>query len=345
MKVKLIWLTVAVLPLAVTAALVFWPKPKPISPLADFTPDLSPKLKTRLVVTPDLDLTSAKSLPKIPVPHYLVFNLDTGRAYLASAAADRVAPASFTKLLTTQVALDLGFSDQLLTATQNSVNRVPTVLGLLPGEQLTLKDLLRAAIATSANDAASTLAEGVAVQNGLASAGFLDLMNQKAALLGMNESRFNTPDGLDDSKQYTTLVDLAKLVQQTAAAYPEILMAAASNREDIAPGKTHTGYYLSNWNGLLGLYPGVFGLKIAYTGDAGYSTIVLSARNNLRLAVILTGADSLMERDSTAAQLLDSAFALEKVPPANLTQAALKRQYKIWDDFIKKTRAELEAKK
>lgn len=345
MKAKLIWLTLPILVLATISAFIFWPKPKPVSPLLDFTPDVSAKLKTRLATPPGLDLAGAKIIPKVTLPHYLVFNLDTGRVYLASGAATRIAPASFTKVLTAAVALDLGYPDQLLTTTKSSVDKVPTILGLRVGEQLTVSDLLRAAIATSANDAAATIAEGIATQNGNNLAGFLDLMNQKAALLGMTESRFNNPDGLDDPNQFTTLIDLAKLVQQTAINYPEILKAAASNREDILEGPTHAGYYLSNWNGLLGLYPGVFGLKIAYTETAGYSTIVLSNRNDLRLAVLLTGADSLIKRDTAAALLLDEAFASEGLPRANLTQAAFKRQYKIWDDFIKKTRAALSAPK
>jgi D-alanyl-D-alanine carboxypeptidase len=340
-KAKLIWLTLPVLVLATISALIFWPKPKPVSPLSDFTPDVSAKLKTRLATPPNLDSTDAKITPKVNIPHYLVFNLDTGRVYLASGAAQRIAPASFTKVLTAAVALDLGYPDQLLTTTKSSVDRVPTVLGLRVGEQLVLSDLLRAAIATSANDAAATIAEGIAIQNGHNLAGFLDLMNQKAALLGMADSHFNTPDGLDDSGQFTTLIDMAKLVQQTAINYPEILKAAASNREDIILGPTHAGYYLSNWNGLLGLYTGVFGLKIAYTEAAGYSTIVLSNRNDIRLAVLLTGADSLIERDTAAALLLDEAFVAEGLPRVNLSQAALKRQYKIWDDFIKETRAAL----
>ncbi|MBI2310606.1 D-alanyl-D-alanine carboxypeptidase, partial [Candidatus Collierbacteria bacterium] len=219
--------------------------------------------------------------------------------------------------------------------------KIPTVLGLKIGEQFKLSELLRATIATSANDAAATIAEGIASQNGLNQTDFIALMNQKAALLKMENSHFANPDGLDDDAQFSTLIDIAKLVQNTIKNYPEILSAAASDREDIKESKTHGFYYLSNWNGLLGVYPGVFGLKIAFTENAGNSIIVLSERSKVRLAVIVTGAKSLYDRDASAASLLDQAFAIEKIPPANVSQWQLKQHYKVWNDLIIKTRAEL----
>lgn len=312
-----------------------------LSPLASFKPDFTPKLSARISDSPKLDLSSAKNAVGLTGIRYLAFNLDSGKVYFASGAADQIAPASFTKILTAQVALDLGFPDQLLSATKTSVDKIPTTLGLKVGEQFKLSELIRAAIATSANDAAATIAEGVASQNGLNPSDFIDLMNQKAVLSKMKNSRFANPDGLDDSTQYSTLIDLASLVTNTVKNYPEILSAAASDREDIEKNQTHGFYYVSNWNGLLGVYPGVFGLKIAFTENAGNSTIVLSERSKVRLAVIVAGAKSLYDRDAAAASLLDQAFGLEKIPAANITQWQLKQHYKVWNDLIIKTRAEL----
>lgn len=320
----------------------FRPEKKLFSPLTDFTPDLNQKLVARISPPTPLNYTSAITLEYLsPIPHYLVFNLDTSQVYAAKSTTDRISPASFTKLLTGQVALDLGFSDQLLTATNTSVDKVPTILGLKVGEQLKLTDLLRAAIATSANDAAATLAEAVAFQNGLSLTNFIDLMNQKASLLGLTNSHFANPDGLDDINQYATLEDVAKLVVNSVRNYPEILVAAASDRQDIEKDSTHDRYYLPNWNGLLGVYPGVFGGKIAYTDMAGYSTIVLAQRNDVRLAAILTGANSILERDLAAAALLDAGYITEKMKPVNLTKYPLNLRYKEWGDLARQIRAEL----
>lgn len=322
----------------------FWPEKKLISPATSFTPNLGEKLTVKVAPSLPLNFSGVATLDSLaPIPHYLVFNLDNGRVYAAKAVDDRLSPASFTKLLTSQVALDLGFSDQLLTATKTSVDKVPTILGLKVGEQLKLTDLLRAAIATSGNDAATTLAEGVAAQNGLGFSDFISLMNHKATLLKMTASHFANADGLDDPDQYSTLADIAKLVVNAVKNYPEILAAAASDRADIEKSSTHDRYYLPNWNGLLGIYPGVFGGKIAYTDTVGYSTIVLGQRNGVRLAALATGAQSILERDLTAAALLDAGFIAEKIKPVNLTKYPLNLRYKAWGDLARQIRAELVA--
>lgn len=343
MKANLIWVIAAVLIFGPISIAVYWPKPPLLTPAIDYTPDVSGKLLPKVSTPLSLDFSKSKKLA-VKAPRYLVFNLDTGKVYFASGAADKIAPASFTKLLTAQVALDLGFSDQLLTATKTSIDKVPTTMGFKAGEQFKLTDLLRAAIATSGNDAAATLAEAIATQNGFALSDFISAMNQKAALLLMANSQFANPDGLDDPRQYSTLTDLANLITNTTKNYPEILAAARSDREDIPASPTHGFYYVSNWNGLLGVYPGVFGLKIAFTENAGNSTIVLSERNQVRLAVIVSGAPSLYDRDQAAATLLDAAFAVEKIPQANVTEWQLKQHYKVWTDLIAKTKAELAAK-
>ena len=332
MKASVLWTTIV--------ALIFGGNL--LSPQINFNPDFTAKLSERTSDSPKLDLVSAKKAVGLTGIRYLAYNLDSGKVYFASGVTDQIAPASFTKILTAQVALDLGrFPDQLLSATKTSVDKVPTILGLKVGEQFKLSELLRATIATSANDAAATIAEGIASQNGLNPTDFIALMNQKAALLKMENSHFANPDGLDDDAQFSTLIDIAKLVQNTVKNYPEILSAAASDREDIKESKTHGFYYLSNWNGLLGVYPGVFGLKIAFTENAGYSAIVLSERSKVRLAVIVTGAKSLYDRDASAASLLDQSFGLENIPAANITQWQLKQHYKVWNDLINKTKSEI----
>lgn len=321
-------------------AILFWLGGGLLSPLASGTIPLTEKLSKRVSQSIRLDFVAAEEIASLTgLPHYLVFNLDNGEVYSSKGETEQISPASFTKIMTSQVALDLGFGDQLLTVTKTSANKIPTILGLREGEQLKLSDLLRASIATSANDAAATMAEGVASQIGLNLADFVNLMNQKASLLKMDKSHFTNPDGLDDPGQFSTLTDIAKLVVTTVDHYPEILAVAASDRDDIAKDVTHDQYYLPNWNGLLGVYPGVFGLKIAYTENAGYSTIVLAQRDGVRLAALLTGAGSYLERDLVAATLLDAGFMAKKQKPANLTRVNLNRRYKEWGDLARQIRA------
>jgi D-alanyl-D-alanine carboxypeptidase len=306
-------------------------------------PDLVPQLSSRVHKLPDLDYTNATIVATLhPRIDYLVFSPQSFKVYAAKDQNVATSPASFTKLLTAQVALDLLPSSQLVQATATSVDRVPTILGLKVDESLTVEELVRASVATSANDAASTLGEGVAKYYSQKPEFFYKLMNQKATLIGMTNSNFKTADGLDSENQYATLADIAKLVYN-ALSYPEIVSAGKSDRDDLLVNANHGKYYLPNWNGLLGVYPGVTGLKIAYTGDAGYSTIVISQRQGKTVVVILNGADSILERDLAAGNLLDLAFIKEKISPANITKEQLRRHYAQWADLARQIREEIEA--
>lgn len=311
----------------------------PLAPL--FKPDLRLKVAANIkdpgLVKGDFDQVA----PGLPTHlSYLAYNLDTWIAYAGRNIDRPLAPGSFTKLLTAMVALDLLPPEALLTASSQSVTKEPTVLGLAAGEQLTVAELVRASIATSANDAAATLAEGVAGRYGLTTLDYLNLMNHKAALIGMNASHFANPEGYDDASQTTTIFDLVRLVDNTAN-YPQILAAATADRQDLTATATHGFFYLPNWNALLGLYPGVFGLKIARTEAAGYATIVLARREDIRLAVIVSGAKTMLERDQSAAALLDQGFKKYKLKPANLPAAQIKARYQAWNDLAAKIRAEL----
>lgn len=318
-------------------------KPNLISPFfqgPDQTAKISQKIATPLV----LDVSQTKTVSSLDnIPRYLVYDNDTHQVYYAKNAEMRLAPASFTKLLSTQVALDMVPMEFMVTATKSSIDKVPTVLGLKEGEKISVADLLRGAIATSANDAAQTLADGAAKAVGISPTEFIYYMNAKAELLGLNNSHFANPDGLDDQNQYSTLLDLAKLVNNVQKNYPDIMAAAKSDNQDIQKTADHGYYYLPNWNGLLGVYQGVFGLKIAYTEDAGYSTIVIAKREGHTMVALVSGADSYMERDLAAADLLDAGFLAVGLKPLNITTNQLNVHYKVWGDLARKIQAEIKA--
>lgn len=304
-------------------------------------PDLTRELSVRLAPPLELDFSRALPLELEEKLNYLVFNLKTGRVYAAKDSREAVSPASFTKLLTAMVALDVATETAMVKATEASVNKEPTILGLKVGEELTVAELVRAAIATSANDAAATLGEGVAGLYKQPLDFFLELMNQKAFLLGMRASHFANPEGYDSDQQFSTLEDLAVLVTAILENYPLVVAAGEGDRDDLVANGTHGKYYLPNWNGLLKVYPGVSGLKIAYTENAGYSTIVTASRGGKQLAAILTGAGSIEERDLAAARLLDLGFEAENLAPAGIDGADLKPRYQEWKDLVAKIKAEL----
>lgn len=304
--------------------------------------DETERIAAKIDVSLRLDFSKSKTLSTLEkVPRYLVYNSSTGTVYYAKDADVRISPASFTKLLSAQVALDFISTSEVITVKSKSIAKVPTVLGLKEGESLPVSDLLRGAIATSANDAAQVLADGAAEKLSLYTSEFIYYMNKKADLLGMGHSHFTNPDGLDDQNQYSTLSDIAKMVNNVQKNYPDILDAGKSDNQDIEKTDTHGKYYLPNWNGLLGVYPGVTGLKIAYTETAGYSTIVTADREGYRMVAIVSGTDSYLERDRAAADLLDAAFLTQGLAPAQVSKTALNRRYKIWGDLARKIKTEL----
>ncbi len=307
-------------------------------------PDQTEKISQRVSPPPVLDISKVKTVSSLEnIPRYLVYNSDSNRVYYAKGADIRLSPASFTKLLSTQIALDLVPKEYMITATKQSIDKVPTILGLKEGEIISVSDLLRGAIATSANDAAQTLADGAAKAVGISPVEFIYYMNAKAQLLGLKNSHFSNPDGLDEQNQYSTLLDIAKLVNNVQKNYPEIMEAAQSDNEDIQKTADHGFYYLPNWNGLLGVYPGVTGLKIAYTEEAGYSTIVTAKREGYSMVAIVSGADSYLERDLAAADLLDAGFLAVGLEPIKVNKNQLNIHYKEWGDLARKIQAELKA--
>ena len=307
-------------------------------------PDQTEKISQKIATPPALDISKAKTVSSLKsIPRYLVYNSDSSKVYYAKSADVRLSPASFTKLLSSQVVLDLVPKEYMITATKESIDKVPTVLGLKEGEKLSVADLLRGAIATSANDAAQTLADGAAKAVGISKPEFIYYMNAKAQLLGLKNSHFSNPDGLDEQNQYSTLLDIAKLVNNVQKNYPDILDAAKSNNQDIQKTADHGFYYLPNWNGLLGVYPGVTGMKIAYTEDAGYSTIVTATREGYSMVALVSGADSYLERDLAAADLLDAGFLAVGLEPIKINKNQLNVHYKEWGDLARKIQAELKA--
>ena len=305
-------------------------------------PDQTKKISQKVSISPVLDISQTKTVSSLEnIPRYLVYNSDTNKVYYAKGADIRLSPASFTKLLSAQVVLDLVPKEYMITATKESIDKVPTILGLKEGEKISVADLLRGAIATSANDAAQTLADGAAKAVGISKPEFIYYMNAKAELLGLKNSHFSNPDGLDEQNQYSTLLDIAKLVNNVQKNYPEIMEAAKSDNQDIQKTADHDFYYLPNWNGLLGVYPGVTGLKIAYTEEAGYSTIVTATREGYSMVSIVSGADSYLERDLAAGDLLDAGFLAVGLAPAKINKNRLNLHYKEWGDLARKIQAEI----
>lgn len=176
-----------------------------------------------------------------------------------------------------------------------------TRIGLKPGDKLTAGDLLAATVVRSANDACRALADHLGGSKGA----FVVKMNQRAAALGLADTRFADPCGHDRDGQYTSAADLARLAEEVMR-HDEYLRLARLEKISFKTIDGSRSFSLRNTNALLGRAPGVIGLKTGYTEGAGNCLVALAERDGVRVLAVLLNAPN---RWWNAAGLLDRAFA------------------------------------
>ena len=241
--------------------------------------------------------------PAVAARAAIMVDLDTGATLYQLDAHGRHAPASLTKVVTALAALDVLQLDQVVSVPA-SINQLPwdsTRMGLRVGERLTVRDLLFGLFLNSGNDAAITLSEAA-----IPRAAFIARMNAKAAALGMGDTHFANPIGLDDPAHYTSAADLAKAGMELRSRYPGVAEIAAVSRMTLPATSTHHAYALYNLNELIRTYPGATGLKTGWTGHAGGCLIATATRGGRHLLVVVLGSPRVFEE---SAGLLDFGFA------------------------------------
>ena len=206
---------------------------------------------------------------------YAVLDADTG-VLLDGTNENRQMPmASTTKIMTGLLAAESGALQKIVTVSATSAGVEGSSMYLKQGEQLSLQDVLYGLMLCSGNDAAVAIAQHI----GGSVKGFVAMMNEKARTLGMKDSSFANPNGLDDERHYSTARDMAKLAQ--AALKNETLMRIASTRSVTIGGRT-----MHNHNKLLGYMDNCLGLKTGYTRAAGRTLVSCAEKNGQRLIAV-----------------------------------------------------------
>jgi len=245
----------------------------------------------------------APPAPVIKARSAVLVDLDSGKTLYQLDPHGRHAPASLTKVVTALVALDHLRLDQTVMVPV-SINQLPwdsTRMGLRPGERLTVRELLDGLFLNSGNDAAITLSDAA-----MPRATFVGLMNAKAATLGMADTHFANPIGLDDPAHYTSSADLARASAELIRRFPDVAAIAATPSLTLPATATHHAYALYNLNELVRKYPGATGLKTGWTGHAGGCLIATATRDGRHLMVVLLASPRIFDE---AAALLDYGFA------------------------------------
>jgi len=225
-----------------------------------------------LLVAPSLGAipvgVDAPQPPTLTAERWIVYDADADVVLASWNANDRAPMASVTKVMTSIVVLENAELTDLVTVPGFVSGLRGSVAGLVPGEQWTVGDLLIAMMVRSGNDAAFTL--GNAIGGGSTEA-FVDMMNAKAAELGMNDTHFANPAGLDAEDHYSTASDLLTLIIASQD-YPDIQRLGRIKVVNMPPDPNGKERTFENTNKLLGRFPGNIGLK---TGDTPWADKVL----------------------------------------------------------------------
>ncbi|MBI4507406.1 MAG: D-alanyl-D-alanine carboxypeptidase [Chloroflexi bacterium] len=239
--------------------------------------------------------------PAITAREAVIVDEASGAVLWAQEAHRRVAVASLTKIVTALVALERGRLDARVPIDfDHRTLEDSTVMGLLPGELFTLEDLLYGLMLPSGNDAAIQIARHIAGSE----EAFAELMNAKAAELGLVNSRFVNAHGLDEPGHYSSAYDMAMLARE-GMLRDETFRKLTRTKVWAAQGRRGP-YEMWNLNRLLyGQYDGADGVKIGYTEEAGRTMVASATRGGRRVYAAFMHSQNLV---ADARALLDYAF-------------------------------------
>ena len=250
-----------------------------------------------------------------PYAAAILVEAETGTVLFEHNSRVQRSPASTLKLLFQLVVMELLEDGRVKLDEEVQVSREASRIGgsqvyLKQGEVFTLEKMMEAIAISSANDACAAVAEHI----GGSVEGFVDMMNDHAGRLGLDQTYFVNVHGLDDTPKYnrnlTTAYDLSRIARALVR-YPQALEWSSIRRKPFRPGK----FTLYNTNGMLGRFRGMDGLKTGFTSRAGSCLVATAQRRNMRLISVILGAGSERIRERETARLLNWGFNTYKRVP------------------------------
>lgn len=250
-----------------------------------------------LATAPAARAQNPSGAPRVQAKAAIVMEASTGDVLLARNPRQRRSIASTTKLMTVLVALQRDDLDDIFSAVAYNASPIESQIGLRTGERMSVRDLLRAALLPSANDAAATLAVGTTGSMD----SFVSEMNRGAAALGLRDTRYANPVGLDDPDNYSSARDLASLAirlrnfeffRRTVDLPVATLRSGARKRTVL------------NRNTLVRRVDMVNGVKTGRTASAGYVLVSSATRSGVTVVSVVLGEPSERARDADSLALL-----------------------------------------
>lgn len=241
----------------------------------------------------------------------ILIDASTGQILFEKNSHEKLAPASMTKIMSMLIIVEaiddgrLSWDDEV-TASENASNMGGSQILLETGEKMKVEDMFKGIAVASGNDAVVALAEAVAGTTDE----FVKLMNAKVQELGLKDTNFKNPHGLDDANHYSSAYDMAMIARELVK--HEKVLEFTSIYEDYLRKGTSKEFWLVNTNKLVRFYSGVDGLKTGYTKEAGYCLTATAKKNNMRLLSVVMGEESSGLRNSETSSMLDYGFAQYK---------------------------------
>ena len=269
------------------------------------------------VPTRPLQGLATLSPPEITAEAWLLWD-DTFERELGSLNPDQArAMASTTKMMTALVALQNSRPDDPVLISETAASIGESEIDLVPGESWRMEDLLRALLMRSANDAAIAIAEQV----GGSEAGFVRMMNEMAVDMGLENSHFMNPHGLDAEGHFSSARDLltTALIGMDNPTFAEIVRTRSSTFPDSPSGEERVA---STTNALLSTFDGAIGVKTGYTDDAGLTMVAAAERDGRRLYAVVMGSTNHFADAAALLRYGFSAFGLLNVVAEGQVMAA-----------------------
>lgn len=261
-------------------------------------------------------LLPGRTVKAVSARSYALVEQTTGRLIDGKDETARRPMASTTKIMTGLLACESGKLDQTFKVPPEALTVEGTSMGLLPGETITLRALVYGLLLESGNDAANA----IAMLLGGSIAGFAAQMNAKAEKLGLANTHFANPSGLDADGHYTTALDLARLGAY-AMKNTDFAQIVGTKRTAVTYNGAQNGRTLVNHNRLLGSYDGEIGIKTGFTDKSGRCLVSCATRGGVTLVLVtLNDPDDWNDH----ASLLDSGFS--KLHAQNLLEDAVEEQ-------------------
>ena len=240
-------------------------------------------------------------LPTINSRAYVVIDRNSNTILVGKNENQRKKMASTTKIMTALVVIEHCNLSDIVEVSKKSASTGGSRLGLKTGDKITVYDLLYGLMMRSGNDAAVALAEHISGSI----TDFANLMNEKAKNLGLSNTHFVTPHGLDEDEHYTTAYELALL--SNYAMNNEIFAKIVGTKNYTI---TLNGYpkTLTNTNELLGVLNGIYGIKTGFTNGANRCLVTCCKRGNMDIICVVLGADTKKYRTTDSIKLIEYSF-------------------------------------